>query len=172
MKIALFHNLPPGGARRAAFELLRRSSSDFSYDFFGFELGEADRFTNDAQRAAQDVASECSSSCAVRVTGSVHRRGVPVELARAVDVLNVDRAGRELAAAIDEGGYDLVLAHHCQLLQAPSILGRTRTPVVYYLQEPRRQTFEFNLSRRRGLRKRGLSGASGPLERRFDRWIA
>ncbi|MGQ0617088.1 MAG: glycosyltransferase [Acidimicrobiia bacterium] len=167
MKVAFYHNLPPGGARRAAYELVKASSPDIEYDFFGVDLGPADRFLDDPQRVAQDVAALCRHTHFVTLPRGAHRRGVPLDVARAIDVVNVDRATRSLTAAIDTGGYDLVLAHHDQLLQAPPVLGRTTTPVVYFVQEPRRQTFEYNLSRRRSTRS-----VLPLVERRFDRWVA
>jgi len=170
LRVALFHNLPPGGARRAAFELARRSSSDIEYDLFTFDLLDADRFNCDAQRGAQDLSTVCGDALRIPISDWPHRAPLPLEVVRAIDIVNVDRAGRDMAEAIDKGRYDAVLAHHCQLLQAPPILGRTRVPVVYFLQEPRRQTFEYNLSRRRqtvpwwSLTRRAA--------RLFDHWIA
>ena len=171
MRVALFHNLPPGGARRAAYELAKRSADDIRYDLFGFQLGAADRFEVDPQRDAQDLASLCKEVYLEPVGRGLHRRGVPVDVARAIDIVNVERAAGRLAAAINAGDYDLILGHHCQLMHAPPILGRVAAPFVYFMQEPRRQTFEFNLSRRRQHPKGFVPRVLSPFERAFDRWV-
>jgi glycosyltransferase involved in cell wall biosynthesis len=52
------------------------------------------------------------------------------------------RIHREMAAAVDRGGYDVVLAGHDMYTHAPLALRHLRTPAAYYCQEPLRFVYD------------------------------
>ena len=54
---------------------------------------------------------------------------------------------KEIASAIDEGGYDLVFLHHCSMTQAPYVLRYLKTPSVFYSGDPPRGLYEAPISR-------------------------
>ncbi len=64
-------------------------------------------------------------------------------------------AERRIGNRIDRLGFDAVVVHHQRYTQAPLLLRTVSTPSAYFVNEPRRQSFEYDL--------RPRSGASGPL---------
>jgi len=63
----------------------------------------------------------------------------------AVTVPRILRAERRIATSIDDGNFDVVVVHHQRHTQAPGLLRHLRTPSTYFVQEPRRQSFEHDL---------------------------
>ena len=91
--------------------------------------------------------------------GNVGPRGLyrSARLLRAIRRIN-----REMATAIDSGGFDVVLAGHDQFTHAPGVLRHLRTPAAYYCQEPLRFVYEAPL----GL---DIPASGGPIAR-LIRW--
>lgn len=156
LRIAVYHNLRPGGALRALDELLRRSCATHDYDLFESARSVVDR-------AAAGMGLALDSSCR-----SHHVFEMPelpmasVKLGHAHvlrQVWQLERLESEIAGAIDAGGYDLAFVHPCHVRYTPAILTKLRTPVVYYMQEARRPTFEYRVRHRR--RASWGSGATG-----------
>jgi glycosyltransferase involved in cell wall biosynthesis len=122
MDIALFHHFPmAGGAPRVLAEYVAHSPEhDFTL------------YTRQPERPGLIPLEK-----RVRV-----RRFPPLEAPTALGRLRViwrlPRYGRELAAAIDAGGHDVVFCHPSFLVQAPEILPFLGTPSVYYAPEPLR----------------------------------
>jgi glycosyltransferase involved in cell wall biosynthesis len=122
MDIALFHHFPmAGGAPRVLAEYVAHSPEhDFTL------------YTRQPERPGLIPLDE-----RVRV-----RRFPPLEARDALGRLRLlwqlPRYGRELAAAIDAGGHDVVFCHPSFLVQAPEILPFLATPSVYYAPEPLR----------------------------------
>jgi glycosyltransferase involved in cell wall biosynthesis len=139
MRIAVFHNLPPGGARRAAFELVRCAAAQHHFDLFTIDMGPSPSAAQDLGPLAKNVFSYALSR---RVAGMTTGGGQLQRAAIAADLLRVHKL---IASDIDAGGYDLAFVHHDQVLHAPAALRALRTPSVYYLQEPRRQSFEYTM---------------------------
>jgi glycosyltransferase involved in cell wall biosynthesis len=73
------------------------------------------------------------------------RRASPIRFVTDYRSLFVDleRIHRRIAGDIDAGPTDLVFVHPSQFTQAPFLLRYLRTPAVYYCQEPRRASFEY-----------------------------
>lgn len=146
----MFHNLPPGGARRAAYELVRATADRHDYDLYAIDMGAADRYAADPQRARQDLSEFAREAFVYPLPTGVRDRVRGVgDLAKAFDVVALLRLHRRIAADIDSRAYDLAVVHHDQITQAPGLLESMATTAVYYLQEPRRQTFEYDFARRR-----------------------
>ena len=146
LRIAVYHNLRPGGALRALDELLRRSSATHDYDLF--ETTDAfERRT----RAGMGVAPETHCLQHHRLPlPDVPLGALPLGHAHPLRTMwQLDRVETEVAAAIDRGGYDLAFVHPCYFRYSPAILRKLRTPVVFFAQEARRPTFEYWARRRR-----------------------
>ena len=136
--IALYHHLPPGGAERALIELTRRTADDFRYVLFEVELGGRDPF------AGRDRSELCSLVDDV-VTVSARAGGAGRVGRWAQTIPNILRAERKISAMIEERSPAAVVVHHQRFTQAPSLLLRTARPTVYFVQEPRRRSFEHAL---------------------------
>ncbi len=147
-RVAVYHLLPPGGALRVADALVERTRDRIDYELFRIDLGRNDPVPNPTpDRPEQRVR---------RYRSRVPFRSSRIYAWTAV-LPEVLRLERRIAADIDAGGFDYAVVHHQRFTQAPSLLGRLRTPTLYFVQEPRRAGFEYDL------RPRGLG--TGPQER-------
>jgi glycosyltransferase involved in cell wall biosynthesis len=152
MDIALFHHLPmAGGAPRVLAEYVAHSPEhDFTL------------YTRQPESPGLIPLDE-----RVRV-----RRFPPFDEASALSRMRVmwqlPRYGRELAAAIDAGGHDVVFCHPSFLVQAPEILPFLTTPSVYYAPEPLRALNEPvpAFGRDASLRSRLVRAGLDPYEAR------
>lgn len=139
MRIAVLHNLPSGGARRAAYELVRHTAHRYHYDYYRVTAEQA----ADRLAAAQDIGQ------LAKTTYDYSRRSSPKGgLGRVREISQMIHLQRAIAREIDERDYDLVFVHHDRLTHAPAALLSLNTPSLYYVQEPRRASFEYNLRHR------------------------
>lgn len=151
MRIALFHNLPSGGAKRAVYEWTRRLASRHTVDVYTYSTADAD-------------------FCDIRPLARNHRVfqfqprrlfqspfGRLNQLQRWRDLHDLETLGRAVAREIDSGRYDVVLANTCMFTFIPAFAGYASSPTVYYLHEPFGRTFVRNCGNgqngRRGLRR-------------------
>lgn len=143
MRVAIYHNLPPGGALRVLAEFVRRTSGEHEYDLYTVDLGRGDGFAYARDRAEQhDLAPYVARSFRYPVLGPAVSRMVTGRLWLASGPHWLWRAERRIAADIDARGYDVALVHPCQVTQTPSLLRHLSTPSLHYMQEPRRRSFE------------------------------
>ncbi len=140
MRIAVFHNLPPGGARRAAFELVRATSDAHHFDLFTVAM--ADPGPRDHQDLAPIAENVFTYELGHRIKPGPSGRG---QFHRSLLAAALLRLHEKIARDIDARGYDLAFLHHDQVLQSPAVLRFLKTPSVYYVQEPRRQSFEYDM---------------------------
>jgi glycosyltransferase involved in cell wall biosynthesis len=141
MRIAIYENLPPGGALRSSYhlglELLRRGHQ---LDLF--------RLSTYAEKGSFDLAPHAHS---VRVVSYRPLAGTLDARLRAGHLFPrsytlfgpLRRLHRRLAAEINAGDYDAVLAHPDAMTYAPYLLRwLAGTPTLYYCQEPPRVAAE------------------------------
>jgi glycosyltransferase involved in cell wall biosynthesis len=143
VKVAVYHNLPPGGALRVVREFLQRSTERVDCDLFTLDFGALDPFRQNRDSSV--------SADGAPFGGKVHREpvsaGLPARIfgprGRNLGLLvGIRRAERAIAARIDNGAYDVAYVHSCWYSQTPSLLRDLRIPTVYYMHEVRRATFE------------------------------
>jgi glycosyltransferase involved in cell wall biosynthesis len=136
MRIAVYHNLPSGGAKRALCEMARRLAGIHHLDVYT---------PSTADHGFCDLRPHCDQHVVFPY--------VPLPLARrpfgrlnqgirALELFRLRTLGRRIAAQIDAAGYDAVFVHHCRYGQAPALLRFLATPSVYYCQEPPRFLYE------------------------------
>jgi glycosyltransferase involved in cell wall biosynthesis len=136
LRVAIYHNLPAGGAKRTLHDMVRRLSRRHRLDCYS-------------------LSSSCHDFCDLRPY--VHSNFVyPFEatplldsplgrvnaLLRSWDIVRLAGLARRVAADIDAGGYDVVFVHPSQITQAPPLLRFLRLPSVYFCQEPLRRLGE------------------------------
>jgi glycosyltransferase involved in cell wall biosynthesis len=152
MKIAVYHNLPSGGGKRALREMVSRLSANHQIDVFS--LSTANHDFCDLRPFAQrhQVYPFRPAALFNRPFGRVN------PLIRTLDLYKQRALEKEIAAEIDRGGYDVVFVHSCQISQSPALLSFLHTPSVYYCAEPPRFLYEPTIPRsylsKGGLRKR------------------
>jgi glycosyltransferase involved in cell wall biosynthesis len=143
MRVAIYHNLPPGGALRALWEFVRRSSSDNEYSLYSVDMGRADVFAYARNRAEQqDLGPFVARDIRRPLLGGLAGR-VPMGKLQPLDAVRRMRLiERKVAEAINVGGYDVAYVHPCALTHTPSVLRWLTVPSLHYMQEPRRRSFE------------------------------
>jgi glycosyltransferase involved in cell wall biosynthesis len=145
VKVAVYHNLPPGGALRVVREFLQRSTERVDCDLYTLDFGPLDPFREFAAATLSTSVTEPA------FRGTIHRQPVSAGLLAALLgergrdlglLTGIRRAERAVAAQINDGGYDIAYVHGCWYSQTPSLLGDLRLPAVYFMQEVRRASFE------------------------------
>jgi glycosyltransferase involved in cell wall biosynthesis len=137
MKIALFHNLLSGGAKRSLHELVRRIGARHQIDVITLSTADHDF----ADLRPYVAGYEILPFRPTPLFGSPFGRLNPA--LRLLDLMRLDAAGRELARRVERGSYDLLLAEPCRFENSPSILYHARgLPSVFYCQEPLRLIYE------------------------------
>lgn len=149
MRIAIYHNLPSGGAKRTLYETAKRlylnhTLHEYTLDTADNEYGSLIDFTG-----ARFISSFSPSRLFRSPLGRLN------QLQRWRDLQTLDRLAREVSEKIDSGKYDIVFAQPCMWTQAPLILRYIRTPALYYCHEHPRHLYEN--SRRDAGEKWGIS---------------
>lgn len=138
MRIALYHNLPSGGAKRTLYEQTKR---------LVWRQHEVDVFTlSSANVTFADVRPFVADW---RVYDFTPRPlfsspwGRLNQWVRLADLRRLQTVVQQVAADIEAGDYDVLLVHPCQYEKCPSVTTMvTQTPTVYYCHEPLRRLYE------------------------------
>jgi glycosyltransferase involved in cell wall biosynthesis len=135
MRIALFHNLPSGGAKRALYEWTRRLAT--RHELGAYALSSADHAFCDIRPLVQEhyVFDFVPYRLFQSPWGRLNR------LQRWRDLGKLTRLSRQIAHEINTGDYDVVFAHPCSHTIIPTLLRFVQIPSVYYLHEPFGPTF-------------------------------
>jgi glycosyltransferase involved in cell wall biosynthesis len=137
MKIALYHNLLSGGAKRSLHERVRRMGARHQIDVFSLSTAEHD-FADLRPYVAN---YEILPFRPTPLFGSPFGRLNPA--LRILDLMRLDAVGRGLARKVERGSYDLLFVEPCRFVNSPSILFHARgLPSVFYCHEPLRLIYE------------------------------
>lgn len=136
MRIAVYHNLPYGGAMRAMLEQISRLGADVAaiYTLSGCAGG---------SRMSDERVRQFDAKQYKYLDYPYGRLNPGVTVA---NLISMNRAGRRVARAIDSESWDVVLVHPCAVVQTPPLLKYLRTPSVYYCHEVNRSVHEALLS--------------------------
>ncbi len=129
MKIAVFHNLPAGGQKRALYEQVKRLSRNHTLDLYTLSI------TNESNLSLKPF---------VRKHFTVDYY-LPPHFPQSVFSIyyNLPNAYKILADKINNKDYDVVYVNPCFLTQAPYILRYLRIPSLYSCPEPKREFYEY-----------------------------
>jgi glycosyltransferase involved in cell wall biosynthesis len=141
LRIATYHNLPSGGAKRALFEMTRRLATVHDIDMYTLSVAE-------------------HTFCDVRPLVHKHRVypftplrvfsspfGMLNHGVRWMEINRLSSIQRTIASEINAGGYDVVLVHGDQYTQSPAVLQHLRVPAAYYCQDALRWVYDPPLAR-------------------------
>lgn len=135
MRIALWHDLPPGGGRRALDELSRNLSA--RHRITTYRIGET------------VSGAKTSNDTAVPVVSIPFKHRRPVRFAlywndwlEYRNRLDLERVERELGERLSWGKHDLVLTSTMRGAHAPALMSYVSIPSVYYCHEPPRRFYE------------------------------
>lgn len=137
MRIAVYHNLLSGGAKRALAELTRRLARRHEIDVYSLSCSSHD-FADLRPFVRQYRVFPFEPLPLLRSPfGRLN------QAARTADLLRLNRLNRQIAQEIERGEYDVVFVHPCQFETSPSLLAHLRhIPSVYFCQEPLRRVHE------------------------------
>jgi glycosyltransferase involved in cell wall biosynthesis len=142
LRIAVYHNLHSGGAKRVTAGHLHSLSK--RHDVTLYSLRGADHeFAVDGTTAAY----------AIKLYDHVDKPMLRSPFGRLNPLLRMQNAERmdetckRIAADIDTDKHDVVLAHPCQMTNAPTVLKWLKTSSLYYLHEWPRKLYEPAIDR-------------------------
>lgn len=134
MKIAIWHNIGPGGAKRHLHEHVRGLLAR-GHALKGWCFSTADRaflpLSELVTERVVDVRPTRVWNRLDEIAGARRRRGKAL-----------DEAAKAAAAAIDAEGFDVALLANCRMYHAPHIARYLATPSILYLHEPARFLYE------------------------------
>jgi glycosyltransferase involved in cell wall biosynthesis len=137
MKIAVFHNLPSGGAKRMMFEIIRQLAGQ--HEFHVFTLSTANhQFCDIRPYVKTHTVFEFSEY------GLFHSPfGRLNQLVRWINLNRLIQLNKKIAKQIDEGNFDFVWVNPCQTQNSPAVLNSIhKTPKLFLCQEPLRILYE------------------------------
>ena len=136
LRIAVYHNLPTGGAKRTLHDMVRRLSRNHHLDCF--TLSCSSREFCDLRPYVQNM-HVYGFQPAPLLRSPLGRAN---SLLRLGDITRLARLSRHIARDIDAGNYDVAFVHPSQYTQSPTLLRFLRIPSLYYCQEPLRRLYE------------------------------
>lgn len=139
MKIAVFHDLPSGGAKRTLYETMKRLSKKHTLDVYTLDTAD-NTFCNLAEFSNSEFVFHFSPAKMFRSP-----LGRLNQFQRWRDLQRLDLLARRIGQKVDDGKYDVVFVEPCMWTQAPLMLRYLRTPSIYYCHEPPRHAYEFPL---------------------------
>ncbi|MHB8442763.1 MAG: glycosyltransferase family 4 protein [Patescibacteria group bacterium] len=129
-RIALIHNLPSGGAKRALYEYVKRLHKDYSIDLYILST------TNEDFLPLKSFVDNIF----------IYEYKQPTGIKSSISILTTLRfVNKKIAKDIDSKSYEYVYVTHCQYTQSPYALRYLKTKTIYYLHEPFRLAYEFNI---------------------------
>ncbi len=129
MRIAIYHNLPSGGAKRALFEWTRRLVTNHEIDVYTM---------HDSEHEFCDIRPfvrnhfEFGFKSNRQYTSPFGRLN---QLQRLRNLRQLAELSQKIAKSIDANKYDVVFVNTCRYSSIPILLQYLITPSVYYLHE-------------------------------------
>jgi glycosyltransferase involved in cell wall biosynthesis len=155
MRVAVVHNLPPGGAWRRLANQVRYLDSSL------LEI---------CLETATPITSDPTVVPLKPISPIIPRPLRPPF--RYVDQARLESAWRHVAQCIAEADADAVFLNPCRYLQAPPVMRTGLPPTVYFCDEPRRVDAEPEAAADRNPMTRSLYRRLYMRERRLDRLMA
>jgi glycosyltransferase involved in cell wall biosynthesis len=135
MRIAVWHNLPSGGGKRALFDHVRGLvERGHTVEVWCPPTADQNFLPLSALTKEHVVALKPNRN---RITDKF---GVTLSVENSLSAMN--EHCRRCAEQIDSSGFDVLFANTCQLFRTSAIGKYARTPSVLYLQEPFRAMYE------------------------------
>ncbi|MBN1263773.1 MAG: glycosyltransferase family 4 protein [Candidatus Pacebacteria bacterium] len=138
MKIAIFHNMPPGGAKRVLYEEAKGLASR-KHDLYLFELDLVDRDFLDIRPFCKKV-YRYSFRAESKLPGFLSRLERDYK-----NFFSLLRLQKKISYQINYGNFDICLVHPDKFTQAPFILRFLRIPSIYFCEELLRIVYEKEL---------------------------
>jgi len=163
MKIAIFHNLPPGGAQRTVYEQAKALRKNHQLYFFHL-TGLNQRFFNLQSFCQQTQRFTYQSNS--QLPGPLSRLHQDYH-----NFVTLNQVHQKIAQIIDQSNFDACLLHPDKHTQAPFLLRHLKTPGLYYCHELLRLAYEPELAIPPGLSlpKRLYEQATRKIRKQIDK---
>jgi len=142
LRIAVYHNLGSGGAKRITADELRCLSERHDVTLYSLRSADHAFGGNDAKLPYSVKLYDFTPKPWLGSPFGRWNTVIGVQNVRKMDALN-----RTIANDIDATRPDVVLVQPCQMTTAPAILKWLRTPSLYFLQELPRRYYEPRIAR-------------------------
>ncbi len=137
MKIAIYHNLPSGGAKRLLFEFTKRLHAHHEVHIYTTSSANHDFCDLRPYVTAHHIYPFAPGRLLKSPYGRFN------QLIRLSDLKKLNHLEKQIAEAIRSEGFDAVLVQPCQIQNAPSLLRHlSDLPTVFYCHEPLRVLYE------------------------------
>jgi glycosyltransferase involved in cell wall biosynthesis len=136
MKIALFHNLPSGGAKRSLYDQIHHLDKKHTFDVYTLST---------ADHEFGDIRPFVESYTIYEFKPSRLMRSPWGRLNQAIRISNLYELRtimKKIAHHIDSQDYDLVFVHPCQYTNSPGLLRFLNTPSLFYCHEILRLVYD------------------------------
>lgn len=137
MRIAFFHNCPPGGARRVVYEQINELSKKHEIVLFRIKDNDKD-FLNFNNLNCSIV--EYNFQITGRAKGIIERLKSDY-----LKFFMLKKLHRKIAEDIDKKNFDCIVVHPDRFTQAPYLLSLLKTKSIYYCEEWLRIAYEPEL---------------------------
>jgi glycosyltransferase involved in cell wall biosynthesis len=133
-RIAIFHNLISGGAKRSVYEYTKAlTRRGHEIDLFTLNTRE-----NEFLSVSEFVGNITQSDFSPIISLGDHT--FLISPLRSLELKRLEKVSREIAREIDQRKYDVALVHNSRFIQCPMVMQYIqKTPKVYYCHE----TFRF-----------------------------
>lgn len=143
MRIALFHNLPAGGAKRSLEQWINFIKKNNEIDFYGYkdlspEFCNIDEYFDGDFRLSKNP----------KKSGGIFNK--------IIAIIGAEYYSRQLAKIINKKNYDLAFVLQCEITNSPPILRKLKIKKYYYSQEPLTRMKEPHYHSGNGKRITGL----------------
>ena len=129
MRIALFHNLPSGGAKRAIFEFIKYLSKAHEIDLYIYDI-KAEDFLDIRPLVKNTIFVDGGETSGARGVG------------RIISINRASAASKKAARLINDGKYDVALVMQCKVTNSPYVLRYLDIPSLYFCHEPSAKIME------------------------------
>jgi glycosyltransferase involved in cell wall biosynthesis len=163
VKIAVFHNQPSGGARRALHGFCQAlAERGHRIDFFTLT-------TADTEMLRDEVVASSVTVLPFAFRPSVRRGLYLNDIRRRQSFADLERVNAHAAKLIDAGQYDVALVDACRFTFAPRVLRHLHTPSAYFCHHRPARLFEHAFSPPVSVYERARQLLHWPLERDLER---
>jgi len=133
-KIAIVHNLAPGGAKRILHEMMKYLPKYYNVNIHEFSNQDNNLFDLNVGNVSMNYYPEpkLSNKFLLRL---------PI-IGLVIKYFELKRAYFKIAKNINNNDYDCVIVNHCKYTQSSIIMRMLKKPIIYYCHEPPRSAYE------------------------------
>jgi len=136
MKIAIFHNLPPGGGKRVLYEQVKYLS--YAHETYLYETEKQKNFLDASELSNKKYLLNFDPDN--RLPGILNRLYKDYK-----NFIKLKSHHKNISRIIDKNKYDICIIHPDKFTQAPFILRYLKTPTLYFCEEYLRICYEKQL---------------------------